>query len=640
MINQLEISVNMNKELSDIENQILTLKEKESLSNDEKVELETLEEKKAEILNKQDNKMESGDDLDEFIEQQWKKKLSSLNPPNIKIDNLKVKEIKLYFHVYLMKITQSESEIKKNKYFCEECFKENKEKLKNCCGEEMIKLSQKYIEECALIFNSFLLFHTFIFYKNNHFLSFFINDRYKSRSLESCVKRDGEGRIANRIPNFKDFYLDYIIQADGKKLWISNQMVNFMSDYILHKLLNIPVSYDKEKIKLDDKLKAFKKEGNSYEVSKVEKIKAGIEEDIKKRKEAAKGFYSLTLLTQDDGTKKKVKDIELFVTLLHGSMKQFMEDLPIGNKVLDRVSKNILNVMSPGIASGLNKDVMKLIENAKKEYAVKFTYVTLPNGDSYCVVNNLDHDSQYSQREIEIIFQEVGETLPPREFKDSADWRPYTTERLVRLIKGFGEKINGRVYVRDVLTFLRDVLKASNDINWEDDTNTRPLPKDEDGVEYNIVENTADTPGSHARTTGNSTTTDDLFYRNTEAIVNDLIMNLQEDEKITDKKLFEYSDDLSKYYDRNNKRGNLNNIESFAEYEKLIHEIKEELLSKNEVITTKLISVIEKLSKEKLYEQDTGDYSVESHIFDYGGALRLSLLVFLGLVNRFKELEE
>ena len=629
----------MNKELSDIENQIATLKGKESLSNDEKAELEILEEKKAEILNKQDNTMERGDDLDEFIEQQWKKKLSSLNPSNIKIDNLKVKEIKLYFHLFLMKITQSKSEIKETKFFCEECFKENKEKLKNCCGKEMIKLSQKYIEKYALIFNSFLLFHTFIFYKRHNFLKFFINDRYKSRDLESCFIRDGEGR-KKRIPNFKDYYMDYIIQADGKKLWISNQMIHFMNDYILHKLLNIPISYEKEKIELDNKLKAFKKEGNSYEVSKVEKVIAGIEKDIKKRKEAAKGFYSLTLLTQDDGTKKEVKDIELFVTLLHGSMKQFMDDLPIGNKVLDRVWKNILNVMSPGIASGLNKDVMKLIENAKKEYAVKFTYVTLDDGDSYCVINNLDHDSQYSQREIEIIFKEVGETLPPREFKDRADWRPYTTERLVRLIKGFGEKINGRVYVRDVLTFLRDVLKASNEINWEDDTNTKPLPKDEDGVEYNIVENTADTPGTPGRTTGNSTTIDDLFYRNTEAIVNDLIMNLQEDEKITDKKLFEFSDDLRKYFTRNRKRGTLGKIESFAEYEKLTHEIKQELSSKNEVITTKLISVIEKLSKEKLYEQDTDDYSVESHVFDYGGALRLSVLVFIDLVERFKELEE
>ena len=49
--------------------------------------------------------------------------------------------------------------------------------------------------------------------------------------------------------------------------------------------------------------------------------------------------------------------------------------------------------------------------------------------------------------------------------------------------------------------------------------------------------------------------------------------------------------------------------------------------------------VSKSLSKEKLYEQDTDDYSVESHIFDYGGALRLSVLVFIDLVERFKELD-
>ena len=101
-----------------------------------------------------------------------------------------------------------------------------------------------------------------------------------------------------------------------------------------------------------------------------------------------------------------------------------------------------------------------------------------------------------------------------------------------------------------------------------------------------------------------------------------------------------YMNDYVDFTNEYSKNFSYEKLEIFKENTKLIHEIKEELLSKNEVITTKLISVIEKLSKEKLYEQDTGDYSVESHIFDYGGALRLSLLVFIDLVERFKELEE
>ena len=114
--------------------------------------------------------------------------------------------------------------------------------------------------------------------------------------------------------------------------------------------------------------------------------------------------------------------------------------------------------MSPGIASGFNAGVENALENAKKNHKVNFEYVR--EGDqAYCIVDKLDQISKLEGPEIRNKFLEIGDLIPPREFKEG--WRPYSTDRIVHLIKSFGYGINGRVYVKDVMKFLYDVLKPA-----------------------------------------------------------------------------------------------------------------------------------------------------------------------------------
>ena len=485
------------------------------------------------------------------------------------IFNFKISEMKFYFHLYLKKIIEEEYKkyIQGSFYICKECLKEDFEKNK-CCNLNMKKLNQDLIDYGANNFWCFLLFYTRLFYKRKNYLSWFENARYKSEKYSKSNK-DYVFELSEIMEDF----------SANEKFFISKQMMNFAQDFVMHKLLNIPKSYDAELQRKD--------------ITTEEK--EAIYNDIKKRKDAAKGFKSLTLVVDKSTGEKKPVNTKLFVTLFNSSMKQFFLDLPLDDRVMTRVQKNFLNVMSPGIASGFNDGVAKALKNAKKNHKVHFEYVREGN-QAYCIVDKLDQISELDSSQIRNKFLEIGDLIPPREFKE--DWRPYSTDRIVHLIKSFGYGINGRVYVKDVIKFLYDVLKPA--------ANNSEKLTDQDNV-FDSSNNEFET----------------AYIRNVKIKLNSFLDDIQSKSEFTE--ILNYSDKLKKLLSIENNYQAFLSIDSQEDIDNFLLVIKNNLSKENTLITRELIKILN-----ETLNLNTGDVS-------FGEPIRIMLLLFMDLIENMKE---
>ena len=485
------------------------------------------------------------------------------------IFKFKISEMKFYFHLYLKKINEKEYKkyIQGSFYICKECLKEDFEKNK-CCKLNMKKLNQDLIDNGANNFWCFLLFYTRLFYKRKKYLSWFENARYKSEKYSKSNK-DYVFELSEIMEDF----------SGDEKFFISKQMMNFAQDFVTHKLLNIPKSYDFD----------LQREDITTEEKKI------IYDDIKKRKNAAKGFISLTLRTDKSTGEKKPGNTKTFVKLFNLSMNQFFLDLPLDDRVMSRVQRNFLNVMSPGIASGFNAGVENALENAKKNHKVNFEYVR--EGDqAYCIVDKLDQISKLEGPEIRNKFLEIGDLIPPREFKEG--WRPYSTDRIVHLIKSFGYGINGRVYVKDVMKFLYDVLKPA--------ANNSEKLTDQDNV-FDSSNNEFET----------------AYHQIIKIKLNSFLDDIQSKSEFTE--ILNYSGKLKKLLSIENNYEAFLSIDSQEDVDNFLLVIKNNLSKENTLITKELIKIL----KETL-NLNTGDVS-------FGEPIRIMLLLFMDLIENMKK---
>ena len=512
---------------------------------------------------------------------------------NFNIFKFTIDEIKFQFALYVKSFNDLNFYEENEIYISKVTLDESEEPIKG----ETLRLNKKLIESGKQNFYDFVLYQTFLLYKRNDYLNFFENERYRSAPFNAQSVSDG-------------LYTAWIIED---KIIISFQMLDFANDFIVHKLFNIP---RESIIKLEDS-----------EISVEEKI--AIKNEIENKKKAAKGFNSLLVISdKSSGKRRTVKDTALFIRLFNNSMNQFYQDLPFGNKVFERVSSNYLNIIKPGIASGFNADVQKALDKALKNHNVKFHYLKNENG-SYCVVNNLDYESEFNKIEIKTKFHEVIDTIPPREWKTGKSWRPYSTDRLVQLLKAFGYAIQGRVYIKDLNSVFIEVLKSAKDLNFKNDAYVNMFVTDEDGKE--IIKPEISSEGINPDFTDYSP--DYFYYFHVQSLVTELVDGIQED--IAIKTIYKYSDKLKAYYKKN--IDTLNSIFSESDLKKQVLKLNKELSKSNELITKKIIKTIKTLSKSENFGILT---DIDENYVDYGKDLRSILLVFIEDIEKIKELEK
>ena len=149
-------------------------------------------------------------------------------------------------------------------------------------------------------------------------------------------------------------------------------MFNFCLDFIQNKFFDIPQSFES---KIDELVHQLPDSNAKKELNDITK-------ETMRRIEASKGFNKLVKLSDNN--------IKRFHTLIQISIVQFYNKLPTDNPVYDRVLKNALNVVEPGIASGYNKQVAKAVESAKKEFNVKFSYEPYNASDNVYPLYSID----------------------------------------------------------------------------------------------------------------------------------------------------------------------------------------------------------------------------------------------------------
>ena len=306
------------------------------------------------------------------------------------------------------------------------------------------------IEHHKELFFEYLLFHTYLFYKKHNYLQEFGNKKYESIPLD-YKNIDSNLRLteANLLENYSDYY----IERWEKKFFISAPMFNFCLDFIQNKFFDIPQSFES---KIDELTHQLPDNNAKKELNDITK-------ETMRRIEASKGFNKLVKLSDNN--------IKRFHTLIQISIAQFYNKLPTDNPVYDRVLKNALNVVEPGIASGYNKQVAKAVESAKKEFNVKFSYEPFNASDNVYPLYSIDLiPKEYetnTERRIEKIL-EVLETIKIREFKKEG-WRPFTSKTLVLFLRNSALVLGGYVFIFELKTALKKFLNRG--------TNNIPLDK-------------------------------------------------------------------------------------------------------------------------------------------------------------------
>lgn len=416
-----------------------------------------------------------------------------------------------------------------------ECYKDHVYNIS--LGKDDCKLNKKDEAKIQKLLN-FLLYQVFIFYKKKGFLSHINNEKYKSLSHDQCYEINDRGDRV-KIHNFDDYYFSQILKKDDKSFLISFQMTNFLNDFILNRLFSIPISHLKSK---DEYLRQLKNPQNgNFKESDTEKIKAKLNrtnKDILLRISSSKGFFSIASSSKNS--------IPLFISILQNSMQQFYVNLPSGNDIYDRQIKNILNVMKPGIASGYNADVAAARRRSMRKHNVKFEYFSGPGIDEpYCVVNGNDRESNYSELERINIMLEIGDTIPKRPFSNTKNWRPYTTNSLVLMLKKFSIALNGRVYLIELIKFFSESLKEANNFLAEKDSiaQSQLITTDVNYQEINWWENQSD---KESISTSSSIDKRSLDYRRSETFVNNFLFHLLEEFNLTTYQLSNFGKQLKK----------------------------------------------------------------------------------------------
>jgi len=293
-------------------------------------------------------------------------------------------------------------------------------------------------------FYIYILFHTYLFYKKNRFLIDHGNTKYESIPFD--LKKLDENKKMTQS-NLQENYEGFIkLTKWDKVFFISRPMLNFCNDFIENKMFNIPFSYE-------DKLEELSVK--SFDQKSLEEI-LEIKKEIKNRLLKGAGFYQLYNISNNN--------IKQFHSLVRNSMKQFYYSLPTDNPIFDRVSKNALNIVSPGIASGWNKDVEKAVVKAKSELNVDFQYDSGIN-DIYASFSINLPAKKYEENtnlRIQIILEELQKNH--REFKKD-NWRPFSSMNLVLALKNSALQLGGYVYIFELKRALKTFLaKASSQI--------------------------------------------------------------------------------------------------------------------------------------------------------------------------------
>ena len=515
---------------------------------------------------------------------------------NFNIFKFTIDEIKFQFALYSIGLRIKDLSIynKNEIYISKITLEELSEPIKG----ETLRLNEELIESGRQNFYNFVLFQVFLLYKKNRFLSFFENERYSSAPFD-----------IETIDN--DFYDNKPIILEGKFI-ISEQMINFANDFIFFKLLKI-------KKTSVDKLEDPNTDENERKL---------LEKEIKERIYTAQGLNELFIRSdKTTGEKKPIKDTELFVTIFKKSINQLYQDLPFGNKVFDRVSKNFLNIIR---GTPENEGVRNATNNALKNHKVKFKYVKSKKGP-YCIVNDLDYDSEYTDLEIITIFHEVIDAIPPREWKTGKKWRPYSNDRLVQVLKAFAYGIDGRVYINHLNKVFIEVLRLAKDLNRKKDAYDSIYLNDDEGNEYNRLDI------SHQEIDTDITNySQEYFYNFTvQSDVTDLINKLQENIRLDE--LYKFNDDLKKYL-----KSNINNLYSIHSQNDLnyaLSELKSEFSKTNEFIIKNIVKTIKKLNKSDRFTVSMSE-EVSATEIDYGHNLRTVLTIFLEDIEKMKEIEE
>ena len=313
-------------------------------------------------------------------------------------------------------------------------------------SNENTRSQKNEIEHHKELFFEYLLFHTYLFYKKHNYLQEFGNKKYESIPLDY---KNIDSNLRLTEANVLDNYSGYFIERWEKKFLISGPMFNFCLDFIQNKFFDIPQSFE---LKIDELVHKLPERDAKKELNNITK-------ETMRRIEASKGFNKLIKLSDNN--------IKRFHTLIQISMAQFYNKLPTDNPVYDRVLKNALNVVEPGIASGYNKQVAKAVEAAKKEFNVKFFYEPFNVSDNIYPLFSIDlNPKEYetnTERRIEKIL-EVLQTIKIREFKKDP-WRPFTSKTLVLFLRNSALVLGGYVFIFELKSALREFLnRGANNI--------------------------------------------------------------------------------------------------------------------------------------------------------------------------------
>ena len=314
-------------------------------------------------------------------------------------------------------------------------------------------------------FYLYMLFHTYLFYSKNRFLQDHGNTKYES--VPYNLKNLNENKKMT-LSNINENYEGVIKLTKWDRVFlISNPMVNFCNDFIENRMFNIPMSYEDKIEELS--LKLF----DSKSIDELLKIK----NEIKTRLKAGNGFYQIYNISNNN--------IKQFHSLVRKSMLQFYYTLPTDNPVFDRVSKNALNIVSPGSASGWNKDVEKAVNKAKSDLNIEFEYDSGGKNGYASFSINLP-PKKYEENtdvRIQIILEELQKNH--REFKKE-NWRPFSSMNLVLVLKNSALQLGGYIFIFELNRALKIFLANAS----------KKIPIDllisrfgfKDGKEYDIFD--------------------------------------------------------------------------------------------------------------------------------------------------------